>query len=83
MHFFRKYEKGKLELVMSVHANDVFMVCNPETLKVIKEKIKEKFNISESGNVKKILGVNYEWGHHAKGTYAKLVEGLKSTLGVT
>ena len=53
--FFRKYEKGKLELVISVHVDDVFMAGKPEALKVIKEKIKKKFNISESGNVKKFL----------------------------
>ena len=39
---FRKDEKGKLELVMSVHVDDVFMAGKPETLKFIKEK----FNIS-------------------------------------
>ena len=36
MHFFRKYEKGKLELVMSVRADALFMADKPETLKVIK-----------------------------------------------
>ena len=43
--FFQKYEKGKLELVMSVHVDDVFMAGKPETLKAIKENNKEKFNI--------------------------------------
>ena len=33
---FRKYEKGKLEIVMSVHVDDAFMAGNPETLKYIK-----------------------------------------------
>ena len=70
--FFRKYEKGKLELVMSVHEDGVFMSGKPETLKVNSEKIKEKFNISESGKVKNFLGVYYEWGHDEKGTYAKM-----------
>ena len=39
--FFRKYEKGKLEIVMSVHVDDVFMAGKPETLKVIKERSKK------------------------------------------
>ena len=43
--FFGKYEKGKFELVMSIHVGNVFMAGKPETLKNIKEKIKEKFNI--------------------------------------
>ena len=33
---FRKYEKGKLEIVMSVHVEDTFMDYNPEILKDIK-----------------------------------------------
>ena len=44
--FFRKDEKGELEIVMSVHTDDIFMAGKPETLKIIKEKIKNKFNIS-------------------------------------
>ena len=35
---FKKDEKGKLELVMSVHVDGVFVACKPESLKVIKEK---------------------------------------------
>ena len=33
---FMKDEKGKLELVMSVHVDNLFMAGNPETIKVIK-----------------------------------------------
>ena len=43
--FFWKDEKGNLELVMLVHVDDAFLGGKPEMLKVIKEKIKEKFNI--------------------------------------
>ena len=65
-------KNGKLKLVMSVHVDGVFMAGKPETLKVIKENIKEKFNISESGKVENFLGVYYDWGPDAKGTYAKM-----------
>ena len=41
MHFILESRKSKLELVMSVHVDDVFMAGEPETLKVIKENIKE------------------------------------------
>ena len=34
--FFQKDEKGNLELVMSVHVDDVFMAVKLETLKDIK-----------------------------------------------
>ena len=62
------------------------MAGKPVTLKNTKEKIKDKFNIQESRNVRKFLGVYYEWGCDAKGTYEnittekdvnKLVEGYK------
>ena len=69
--FFGKYKKGKLELVMSVHVDKVFMAGKPETLKGTKENIKEKFNISESGRVNNFIGVYCKWVHYAKGTYVK------------
>ena len=70
--FFWKDEKGKLELVISVHVDDLFMAKDTETLKVIKENIKDKFNISESGKINTFLGFYYEWGHYVKATYAKM-----------
>ena len=69
--FFGKDEKGKLETAMSVYVDNLFMSSNPGTSKNIKEKIKEKFNISESVKVKIVLGVYYEWGRDAKYTYLK------------
>ena len=75
---------------MSVHVDEVFMSVKPGTLKVIKENIKENLKISESGKVKKFLGVYYEWVHDAKDMYAKmtikkdvknLVEGYKKYMG--
>ena len=88
--FVMKYEKGKLELVMSVHVEALFMDGKPETLKTIREKIKENFNISEYGKFKNFLGVCYEWSHDEKCTSAKmtmekdvknLVEGYKKYTG--
>ena len=49
--FYKKDEKGKLELVMSVHVYDVFMAVKPYTLEKLKDFIKLKFNIQESGKV--------------------------------
>ena len=70
--FFKKYDKGKLELIMSVHLDDVFMDSKPGTLNNTKGNIKERFKISESKKVKKFLRVYYEWGCDAKGMYAKM-----------
>ena len=48
------------------------MASRPEALKYTKENIKEKFNILESGKVKKFIGVYYKWGHISKCTYVKM-----------
>ena len=66
-----KYEKGKCELAMSVHVDGVFMAGNTETLKVIKEKIRENFNISDSVKVNTFLRVYYKRVHNVKGTKKK------------
>ena len=55
-----------------VHVDDIFMAGKLETLKNIKEKIKEKFKISENRKVKNFLGVYYKWVHNAIGTYSKI-----------
>ena len=57
---------------MSFHVDELFMSGKPETLKVIKENIKDKFNASESVMIRKFLGLYYKWVHDAKGTYAKM-----------
>ena len=43
--------------MISVNVDDVFMAGKLEMLKVIKEKMKEKFNISESRKVRKVYQV--------------------------
>ena len=55
--FYRKYDGVKLDIVMSVYIDDVFMSGIPETPEKIKEMIKLKFSIKESEKVKKFLGV--------------------------
>ena len=67
--FHKKDDNGKLELVILVHVDDVFVTGKPETLKKIKEIIKQKLNIQESGEVEKFIEVYYEWIRGAKGLY--------------
>ena len=57
---------------MSLHMDDVFMASKPEKLKNTNENIKDNLNISQSGKGRKFLGVSYEWGCDAKGTYTKM-----------
>ena len=53
--FYNKYDGGKLELMMSVHVDNVVMLVRPEILESIKYMIKLKFNIQESVKVKKFI----------------------------
>ena len=38
----------------------------------LKELIKLKFNIQESGKMRNFLGVYYSWGHDEKGPHTKI-----------
>ena len=58
--FYKKYDNGELELVMSVHVDNVFMEGNPETLDKIKEKIKLYFNIQRSSKLNRFLILYYK-----------------------
>ena len=42
---FGKYEKGKSDIVMSVHVDDVLVAVKTEILKYITENTKDKLNI--------------------------------------
>ena len=70
--FYKKYDNGKLTLVMSVHVDDFLIARKPEALEKIKEMINLKFNIQESGKLKKFLEVYYEWVRDTKVLYAKM-----------
>ena len=62
-----------MKLVISVYVDNLFMASNSETSNNTKTKIKEKFNIAESGKLKKFLIVYYEWGLDAKNVYTKMI----------
>ena len=57
--FYKKYDNNKLEIVMSVHVDDVFMAGSLETMEKIKEMINLNLNIQKFSKVKKFIGVYY------------------------
>ena len=70
--FYKKDEKtGELLLILSIHVDDVIVAGMAEHLEDLKVKIKERFNITDLGQLKKHLGVNYEWGTDEEGDYVK------------
>ena len=70
--FYEKDDNEKLGLVISVHVDDVFMEGKMETLEKIEEMINLKFNIQESGKLKKFLGVYYGWVCDPKDLYTNM-----------
>ena len=57
--------------MISVRVDYLFVAGRLDTLENMKYMVKLKFNTQESNKVKNFLGVYYEWGHDAKGPYAK------------
>ena len=53
---YGKYDSVKVELVISIHVDGVFMAVMTDKLENIKEMIKLKFNIQESVKVRNFLG---------------------------
>ena len=69
---YKKHNRRKLELMMSIYIDEMFMAGKLENLEKRKELLKLKFNIQESGNVNFFLGVYYERLHDKKGPYYKI-----------
>ena len=58
--------------MLSFDVEGVSMAGKPDNFEKIEEMINLKFNIQESGKVKKFFGVYYKRGRYAKGAYAKM-----------
>jgi len=54
-------EAGKTVMVSFIHVDDSMLCGKQEAINVFKEKVKERFNIKELGQLKKHLGIWYEW----------------------
>ena len=66
---YKKDDNGKLELVMTVYIDYVFVAGKTEKLKITKYVMNQRFNIQYSGKVKKFLKVYYELGRETKELY--------------
>ena len=48
-------------MVSFIHVDDSMLCGKQEAINLFKEKVKERFNIKELGQLKKRLGIWYEW----------------------
>ena len=53
-------EEGKTVMVSFIHVDDSMLCGKQEAINVFKEKVKERFNIKELGQLKNHLGIWYE-----------------------
>ena len=65
---YKKYDYGKLELVISVYVDDIFTARKQEIQEKIKYNINMKLNIQQYGIVNNFIGVYYEWVCDMKGS---------------
>ncbi|KAI2509134.1 GAG-pre-integrase domain [Fragilaria crotonensis] len=59
--YYWKDTKGRMTLMAVVHVDDVILVGSKKAIEEFKTKLKERFNISDLGKLKKHLGVWYDW----------------------
>ena len=64
---FYKLGNGKLTLLVVTFVDDLLIGGTPEEVKWCQENLKKRFNITELGQVKKHLGVWYEWKKDQEG----------------
>ena len=61
--FYRKNERGETEGVIVVYVDDCLIAGNTEFIQEMKSKLKSEFGVVEDGQLRKLLGVRYEWRH--------------------
>ena len=59
--YYWKNEAGEVTLMAVVHVDDILLVGKKETIEEFKSELKKRFNISDLGQLKKHLGVWYDW----------------------
>jgi hypothetical protein len=59
--YYWKDNTGQMTLMAVVHVDDVILVGSKKAIEEFKKQLRERFNISDLGKLKKHLGVWYEW----------------------
>ena len=69
---FKRNEEGQVVLLIVCYVDDVLLSGTIEEIKKFKEQFKRKYKITELGNMKKHLGMWYEWNSDEEGPYIKV-----------
>jgi hypothetical protein len=91
LYFWRV--NGETQVIAVVHVDDVAVAGKPEMIKRFKEGLTKRFNITDTGRLKKHLGIDYDWRKDEDGnTFIvasmdklenEIVKECESTLGRT
>ena len=65
--FFLTNANGKPTLIASCHVDDTMVAGKLEAIADFKERVKERFNIKELGELNKHLGIKYDWNEDEEG----------------
>ena len=69
--FYKSDSEGNLRLVIITFVDDI-MVGGPKTeVEWFKQKIQERFKITEEGRLAKHLGIKYQWGNDESGLFVE------------
>jgi len=78
---FYLHKDDELKLIVTVTVDDCAIASLPEDIKWFMDGLESRFNITHGGELKKYLGVDYEWGfdnekgkHFVKATMNKKVQ---------
>jgi histone deacetylase 1/2 len=58
--WYKRDYKGELVLIMAIYVDDCILSGKEEAVTWCKERLKERFNITDLRDIKKHIGVNYE-----------------------
>ena len=58
---YKKNDKGETQLLVVMYVDDVLVSGQPKTIRWFLNEFKKKFKITELGQMKKHLGIWYEW----------------------
>jgi hypothetical protein len=59
--FYRRNEKNETDLIIIVYVDDCMLMGTQAVVNEMKLKLKQEFGVVEDGQLKKLLGVRYDW----------------------
>ena len=59
--FFRRNKQGEIDIMIIIYVDDCMLIGTQESVNETKAKLRTEFGTTEDGQLKKLLGVRYDW----------------------